>query len=172
MTGTAHRRSSIVGWCLYDWANSAYSTVMLTFVFSVYFAKGVVGDEAEGSGMWGFAIGAAGLAVANEFKTNNLLDNVNARGEQLSASLGKVMEKYPDVIEEIRGMGLIVGAKIHDAHKASAQDITLDLIDEGLLVVPAGPKVVRFVPPLIISESEIDTVVSKFEASSKKIVAT
>ncbi len=64
MTGTAHRRSSIVGWCLYDWANSAYSTVMLTFVFSVYFAKGVVGDEAEGSGMWGFAIGAAGLAVA------------------------------------------------------------------------------------------------------------
>ena len=82
------------------------------------------------------------------------------------------MEKYPDVIEEIRGMGLIVGAKIHDAHKASAQDITLDLIDEGLLVVPAGPKVVRFVPPLIISESEIDTVVSKFEASIKKIVAT
>merc|ERR1712146_344931 len=115
---------------------------------------------------------AAGLAVANEFKTNNLLDNVNARGAQLSASLGKVMEKYPDVIEEIRGMGLIVGAKIHDAHKASAQDITLDLIDEGLLVVPAGPKVVRFVPPLIISESEIDTVVSKFEASIKKIVAT
>ena len=39
-------------------------------------------------------------------------------------------------------------------------------------MVPAGPKVVRFVPPLIISESEIDTVVSKFEASIKKIVAT
>lgn len=114
---------------------------------------------------------AAGLAVANEFKTNNLLQNVQARGSQLYAALNEVKNKYPTVIEEIRGMGLIVGAKIHDEYKASAQDITLELIDEGLLVVPAGPKVVRFVPPLIISESEIETVVNKFEASIKKLVA-
>lgn len=113
---------------------------------------------------------AAGLAVANEFKANNLLENVNARGGQLAAALEEVKNKFPDVIEEIRGMGLMMGAKIHDSHKASAQDITLDLIDEGLLVVPAGPKVVRFVPPLIISESEIATVVKKFEASIKKMV--
>ncbi len=113
---------------------------------------------------------AAGLAVANEFKANNLLENVNARGGQLAAALEEVKNKFPDVIEEIRGMGLMMGAKIHDSHKASAQDITLDLIDEGLLVVPAGPKVVRFVPPLIISESEIATVVKKFEASIEKLV--
>lgn len=114
---------------------------------------------------------AAGLAVANEFKTNNLLENVQDRGSQLTAALEELKNKYPTVIEEIRGMGLIVGVKIHDKHKASAQDITLDLIDEGLLVVPAGPKVVRFVPPLIISESEVKIVVKKFESSIEKLVA-
>lgn len=64
MTTPPTNRRSIVGWCLYDWANSAFNTVILTFVFSVYFAKGVVGDEATGSGLWGFTIGMAGLAVA------------------------------------------------------------------------------------------------------------
>ena len=73
------------------------------------------------------------------------------------------------MVEEVRGKGLIVGAKIWDEHKASAQDITLNLIDEGLLVVPAGPKVVRFVPPLIITEEEIETVLRKFEAAIAKL---
>ncbi|MBV6631774.1 MAG: MFS transporter [Alphaproteobacteria bacterium] len=58
------RWPAIGAWCLYDWANSAFNTVVLTFVFSVYFAKGVVGDEAAGSGQWGIAIGLAGLIVA------------------------------------------------------------------------------------------------------------
>jgi Permeases of the major facilitator superfamily len=58
------RWPSIFGWCLYDWANSAFNTVILTFVFSVYFAKGIVGDEATGSSLWGLTIGLAGLAVA------------------------------------------------------------------------------------------------------------
>merc|ERR1712178_680980 len=50
---------------------------------------------------------AAGLAVANEFKANNLLENINARGGQLAAALEEVKNKFPDVIEEIRGMGLM-----------------------------------------------------------------
>ena len=114
---------------------------------------------------------AAGLAVANEFQNNDLLGNVQARSAQLIAHLEKIKAKYPTVIEEIRGMGLIVGAKIFDDFSSSAQDVTLDLIDHGLLVVPAGPKVVRFVPPLIISEAEIDLVAKKFEEAIAKIAA-
>ncbi|MEM6903244.1 MAG: MFS transporter, partial [Pseudomonadota bacterium] len=56
--------STIIAWCFYDWANSAFNTVVLTFVFSIYFAKGIIGDEAAGSGQWAFAIGLAGLIVA------------------------------------------------------------------------------------------------------------
>jgi UMF1 family MFS transporter len=57
-------RRAIFSWCLYDWANSAFSTVIGTFIFSVYFARGIYGDETAGSAVWGYAIGFAGLAVA------------------------------------------------------------------------------------------------------------
>lgn len=56
--------AKVRAWCLYDWANSAFSTVIMTFVFSVYFSKGIVGDDIAGSAMWGYAMGAAGFAVA------------------------------------------------------------------------------------------------------------
>jgi UMF1 family MFS transporter len=54
----------IFSWCLYDWANSAFNTVIGTFVFSVYFARGIYGDETQGSALWAAAAGWAGLAVA------------------------------------------------------------------------------------------------------------
>lgn len=57
-------RPAIFSWCLYDWANSAFSTVIGTFIFSVYFAKGIFGDATGGSVVWGYAIGGAGLVVA------------------------------------------------------------------------------------------------------------
>lgn len=59
-----NNRLSIFSWCLYDWANSAFNTVIGTFVFSVYFARAVYGDETAGSAQWGYVIGWAGLAVA------------------------------------------------------------------------------------------------------------
>jgi len=57
-------RRGILAWCLYDWANSAFNTVIGTFVFSVYFARGIYGDETAGSAQWAFALSIAGLAVA------------------------------------------------------------------------------------------------------------
>ena len=53
----------IAAWCLYDWANSAFNTVIGTFVFSVYFARGVYGDETGGSAVWAYALAAAGFAI-------------------------------------------------------------------------------------------------------------
>ncbi len=60
----ATRRRAIVGWCVYDWANSAFNTIIGTFVFSVYFAAGIVGDSTAGSALWGYAMAGIGLAVA------------------------------------------------------------------------------------------------------------
>lgn len=57
------RAHGIAAWCLYDWANSAFNTVIGTFVFSVYFARGVYGDETAGSAVWAYALAAAGLAI-------------------------------------------------------------------------------------------------------------
>ncbi len=57
-------KKSIFSWCLYDWANSAFSTVIITFVFSVFFTRGMVGDETAGAAWWGYAIGISGICIA------------------------------------------------------------------------------------------------------------
>ncbi|MEZ5902266.1 MAG: MFS transporter [Alphaproteobacteria bacterium] len=57
-------KKSVFSWCFYDWANTAFSTVIITFIFGVYFARSIVGDETEGSAQWSFAIAASGFVIA------------------------------------------------------------------------------------------------------------
>lgn len=57
-------RRSILSWCLYDWGNSAFATVIITFVYSVYFARGMVGDETAGAAQWSAAIAVSGVIIA------------------------------------------------------------------------------------------------------------
>ena len=57
-------KRSVLGWCLYDWANSAFNTIVITFVFAVFFSRGMIGDETQGAALWSYAIGASGLIVA------------------------------------------------------------------------------------------------------------
>ncbi len=51
-------------WALYDWANSAFPTVVSTFVVAAYFARGIAPDPATGQAQWGWMQAAAGLAIA------------------------------------------------------------------------------------------------------------
>jgi len=51
-------------WALYDWANSAFFTIILTFVFARYFSQSVVGDDVAGTEAWGTIVGVAGAVVA------------------------------------------------------------------------------------------------------------
>ena len=114
---------------------------------------------------------ASALAVRDVMEKDNLIGNVNVRGQEIVDYAKELQKKYPGVISDIRGRGLLLGVELSEACPMSAQDVTLDLIDQGLLVVPAGPKVVRFVPPLIISKKEVSQVMSKFENSIAKCAA-
>lgn len=58
-----HRRA-VASWCFYDWANSAFPTVIGTFIFGTYFTKAIAETPEIGSAQWGWALGAAGIAVA------------------------------------------------------------------------------------------------------------
>lgn len=58
------RAREVAAWCLYDWANSAYNTLISTFVFAVYFTKSVAESEMTGTSQWGLAASAAGILVA------------------------------------------------------------------------------------------------------------
>ncbi|MEM6812451.1 MAG: MFS transporter [Pseudomonadota bacterium] len=55
---------SSVSWAFYDWASTAFGTVIITFVFSVYFAREIAVNETEGTAQWSFAIAASGLLIA------------------------------------------------------------------------------------------------------------
>lgn len=112
------------------------------------------GDHASTFGGNPFACSVA-LAVCRTLESLNLLENVQARGEQLRHGLQAIAATYPDLITEVRGWGLINGLQIADDSDMTSIQVVKAAMDEGLLLVPAGPKVVRFVPPLIVSEAEI-----------------
>ena len=95
------------------------------------------------------------LAVCRTLEQENLLTNVRERGEQLRAGLKAVADKYPGVVAEVRGWGLITGLVLNPDSDLVASTVVKAASEEGLLLVPAGPKVIRFVPPLIVSPEEI-----------------
>lgn len=55
---------AVIGWCLYDWANSAFPTLISTFVFATYFTQAVAPDPIRGTELWGYALSVVGLLVA------------------------------------------------------------------------------------------------------------
>lgn len=112
---------------------------------------------------------AAGLAVAKYFSDHNILDNVQARGKQLRQGLEDLAKKYPDTLGQVRGWGLLLGVAVNpEADGVTAGGLVQAAMDEGLLLVAAGPNVVRFVPPLIVSEAEISEALEKFDAAIAK----
>lgn len=109
---------------------------------------------------------AAGMAVAKAIDEDGLVENAAARGAQLQAGLEALaaQPRFQGLVNEVRGKGLILGLELSDAEGApTAGEVVGSATAEGLLLVPAGPKVVRFVPPLVVSEKEIDEALGKFE---------
>ncbi|MGZ8997201.1 MAG: MFS transporter, partial [Rhodospirillales bacterium] len=56
-------RVGLAAWCAYDWANSAFPTVITTFVFAAYFAKAVAIDDVTGTSQWAYAMSASAFAL-------------------------------------------------------------------------------------------------------------
>ena len=112
------------------------------------------GDHASTFGGNPFVCGVA-LSICRTLEADNLLENVQERGEQLREGLREIARDYADSIAEVRGWGLINGLVLSPETPLSAIAIVKAAMEEGLLLVPAGPKVVRFVPPLIVSADEI-----------------
>jgi len=125
------------------------------------------GEHASTFGGNPFVCGVA-LTVCQTLEKENILQNVQARGEQLRAGLRAIAAKYPRLVTEVRGWGLINGMELSADIQLTAAEVVKAAINEGLLLVPAGPKVVRFVPPLIVSEAEVNAALQAVE----KAIAT
>ncbi len=120
------------------------------------------GSHASTFGGNPFACGVA-LAVCQTLERENILDNVQARGEQLRAGLRAIASKYPQVVSDVRGWGLINGMELNPASNLTSADVVKICMAQGVLLVPAGPQVLRFVPPLIVSAEEVDQALASVE---------
>ena len=111
---------------------------------------------------------ASALTVLQTIETEGILHNVQARGEQLRVKLRAIANQYPHLFTEVRGWGLINGMEISAEVELTSIDIVKAAMKEGLLLAPAGAKVLRFVPPLIVSEAEVEEAVQILD----KVIAT
>ncbi|NBD33068.1 MAG: acetylornithine/succinylornithine family transaminase [Cyanobacteria bacterium] len=122
------------------------------------------GDHASTFGGNPFVCSAA-LAVLQTLEQEDILSNVIARGEQMRKHLRAIALDHPEHFTEVRGWGLINGLQIHPDRELTAIAIVKAAMDQGLLVAPAGAKVLRLVPPLIISAAEVEAGMEKLKSA-------
>lgn len=96
---------------------------------------------------------AVGKAVIDEILSKGFLENVRKMSELLILELQKIQTQYPEIIDEIRGVGLMIGVKLNQ--KISNLEFVEKLIQDKLLTIPASENVVRLLPPLIIKKTHI-----------------
>ena len=108
----------------------------------------------------GSTFGGSCLAVAAAEATLRALADENAaeRVERVGAYLRERLATLPQV-EEVRGLGLMVAVDL--AEGASAPDVVLAGLDEGLLLNFTGPRTLRFLPPLVCEEADVDVLTQK-----------
>jgi acetylornithine/N-succinyldiaminopimelate aminotransferase len=108
---------------------------------------------------------AVGNAVLDIVLADGFLDHVQKMALVLKQGLASISDRYPEVISEVRGRGLLVGLK------AALPNTTLvqALRDEHLLTVGAGDNVIRLLPPLVVSEEEMRQALSKIEAAAERL---
>ncbi|GLS18472.1 acetylornithine aminotransferase [Labrys miyagiensis] len=106
---------------------------------------------------------AVGNAVLDVVLEEGFLQHVAQAGLLLRQRLAELKDRFPDVIEEIRGEGLMLGIKTRAA--ISPAEFAAALRAERLVAIPAGDNVMRLLPPLIITDEEILEGVRRIEAA-------
>ncbi len=99
---------------------------------------------------------AAASATIDFIEQNNLVDNSKVKGEKLLAKLKSIDNPK---IREVRGLGLMIAIELKEKVKPYMQK----LLDEGVIVLSAGMTVLRLLPPLVITDDDVEQVASKIE---------
>lgn len=106
---------------------------------------------------------ACGLTILEELIDNHILSEVNKKSNQLVAKLKELQKSYP-LIQEIRGKGLLLG--VHMKH--SSKEIIKKCMDQKLLLAGSSNETIRILPPLTVSEEEINLAMNRFETVLKQ----
>jgi len=128
-------------------------------------AKGMVAGT-HGSTFGGNPLATAvGSAVMDVVTADGFLENVQRQALSLKQKLAALKDTYPNVIEDIRGAGLMMGIKC----KVPNTTFVAAALAEKMLVIGAGDNVVRLLPPLVITEADVADAMSKLEKACKAL---
>lgn len=109
---------------------------------------------------------AAGLAVLDELSSEGFLQSVSQKGEYIRS---KIKSWNIPFVKEVRGKGLMIGTQLDSS--VNPFDVKVSCLENGLCVATSGIDVVRFLPPLTISEKEIDEGLSIYKSVLEKFAA-
>tara|TARA_Y100000590_G_scaffold142762_1_gene163849 strand:- start:1001 stop:2164 length:1164 start_codon:yes stop_codon:yes gene_type:complete len=108
---------------------------------------------------------AVGNAVLDIIFKKGFLDNVKEKGKYFDEGLNKIKKKYPKIIGEIRGTGLIKGLKV----LVDNVEFIKKLMNHKMLTVKAEESVIRLFPPLTVQEKELEEAIDKIEKVCKEV---
>jgi acetylornithine/N-succinyldiaminopimelate aminotransferase len=111
---------------------------------------------------------AVAEAVIDIVNTPETLAGVKAKRELFKTRLEAIGEQY-GVFTQVRGLGLLLGCVLSDAWKGKAKDFFNAAEKEGVMILQAGPDVVRFAPSLVVTEADIDEGLNRFERAIAKL---
>jgi len=124
---------------------------------------GVHGTTYGGNPM-AMAVADAVLSVILE---KDFLENARRVGAELRRELENLQKEYPDFIDEVRGVGLMLGVKINQ--RIENTEVVKKFIENGLLTIPANENVIRILPPLIITSEHVKEAIEKIKKSIKQL---
>lgn len=119
---------------------------------------------------------AAAVATIRVMRDEGLLENAQARGEQLMVGLGHLQEQYPQ-IGDVRGLGLMVGVEFTDSEgkpdKKAAKAMQQACLEEHLLLLTCGTwdNTIRFIPPLVVTSEQVGDGLARFERSLARVLS-
>ncbi len=108
---------------------------------------------------------AVGNAVLSEMQQDGFFTHVQNVGAYLKAGLQTVAAEFPELIGEVRGLGLMLGLQM----RVAARPVSAALCESGLLVAPAYGDVLRFVPPLIMTKAQADEAIEKLQKTLRAL---
>jgi predicted acetylornithine/succinylornithine family transaminase len=108
---------------------------------------------------------AAGVAVMKTLVQGDVLENCRAMGDYFMTGLWALQKKFPAIVKEVRGRGLIIGVELHREGK----DIVRQCLSRGIIINCTMDRILRLVPPLIITRREIDRCLGVLETIFSKL---
>ncbi|MFI8744065.1 aspartate aminotransferase family protein [Pseudomonas sp. NPDC077186] len=111
---------------------------------------------------------AVAEAVVDVINTPEVLAGVKTKHQRFAAKLSELGERF-GMFTQVRGLGLLLGCVLNDAWKGKAKAILDVAAGEGLMVLQAGPDVVRFAPSLVVDDADIDEGLARFERALNKL---